>query len=491
MSVALKGLSEEGALRVQAKLVEMLRNFSTAEPEILAKFTVSVLEDLQRQSAAGENKLKLALSDALAEFNSNQTAVSDLVVEVLEDLRRENWLLLTDPKSCKNENDGEDMQVEEEAAGRDRWETQETPGRARRKSFGRDQDEDDDRSRGRGRGGYRRRSRSRSRSPPGGRRHHRDARGGDRGGQRDDRGRRRDRGGDRNDRRDRKQARSTLHIAGLPTRDPNLERKLRSHFYRFGLVLDLKLRGENGFVQYKQRKDAERALGCPDAILGNRFITAQWAKFDNLNEEEVEKKGKEAGEKKKKEIELKEKLLSIQKQKEALLLRQLEHQKNLVAQLQAKKGGPPAPAPAQGEGEEPAAAGAGAEGDKGGAEPAEGAATSAPLSASAAPFVARGRGRGRGSGRGRGRGRGGFQSSYRLTTGQTKTVKISNIPDNMDVDKISGHFGKYGSIVKADKTLGGDIVMEFENREAAEQAIIKGKKVAEEASPVIMQWVFS
>ena len=48
MSVALKGLSEEGALRVQAKLVEMLRNFSTAEPEILAKFTVSVLEDLQR-----------------------------------------------------------------------------------------------------------------------------------------------------------------------------------------------------------------------------------------------------------------------------------------------------------------------------------------------------------------------------------------------------------------------------------------------------------
>ena len=136
MSVALKGLSEEGALRVQAKLVEMLRNFSTAEPEILAKFTVSVLEDLQRQSAAGENKLKLALSDALAEFNSNQTAVSDLVVEVLEDLRRENWLLLTDPKSCKNENDGEDMQVEEEAAGRDRWETQETPGRARRKTFG-------------------------------------------------------------------------------------------------------------------------------------------------------------------------------------------------------------------------------------------------------------------------------------------------------------------------------------------------------------------
>ena len=61
----------------------------------------------------------------------------------------------------------------------------------------------------------------------------------------------------------------------------------------------------------------------------------------------------------------------------------------------------------------------------------------------------------------------------------------------MDVDKISGHFGKYGSIVKADKTLGGDIVMEFENREAAEQAIIKGKKVAEEAPPVIMQWVFS
>ena len=32
------------------------------------------------------------------------------------------------------ENDGEDLEVEE--AGRDRWETQETPGRARRKSFG-------------------------------------------------------------------------------------------------------------------------------------------------------------------------------------------------------------------------------------------------------------------------------------------------------------------------------------------------------------------
>ena len=36
--------------------------------------------------------------------------------------------------------------------------------------------------------------------------------------------------------------------------------------------------------------------------------------------------------------------------------------------------------------------------------------------------------------------------------------------------------------MKADKTLGGDIVMEFENREAAEQAIM-GKKVAEEAPP--------
>ena len=264
------------------------------------------------------------------------------------------------------------------------------PRGARRKSFGRDQDEDDDRSRAAGRG-YRRRSRSRSSSPQEGR-HHRDARvhraARPRG--RRDRGRpeyRRDPAG------------WSIHIAGLPTRDPNLERKLRSHFYRFGLVLDLKLRGENGFVQYKQRKDAERALGCPDAILGNRFITAQWAKFDNLNEEEVEKKGKEAGEKKKKEIELKEKLLSIQKQKEALLLRQLEHQKNPVAQLQAKQGGPLRQRRRRGRGRPAAAGGAG--GDKGGAEPAEGAVT-ASLSASAALCEGAGQGRGRGRGRGRG-----------------------------------------------------------------------------------------
>ena len=54
MAPQLNGVSEEGALRLQAKLVESLRKLSNAEPEILAKFTVSVLEDLERRNAAGK-----------------------------------------------------------------------------------------------------------------------------------------------------------------------------------------------------------------------------------------------------------------------------------------------------------------------------------------------------------------------------------------------------------------------------------------------------
>ncbi len=53
MAPQLSGVSEEGALRLQAKLVESLRTVSSAEPEILAKFTINVLEDLQRRNTKG------------------------------------------------------------------------------------------------------------------------------------------------------------------------------------------------------------------------------------------------------------------------------------------------------------------------------------------------------------------------------------------------------------------------------------------------------
>ena len=62
----------------------------------------------------------------------------------------------------------------------------------------------------------------------------------------------------------------------------------------FSQVLDIKFRATNCFVQYKQRKDAERALQSPEAIMGNRFIETNWAKFDNLDEAEAEKRTKES-----------------------------------------------------------------------------------------------------------------------------------------------------------------------------------------------------
>ena len=248
----LVGISPAGVLRLQGKLVEKLRTFSSADSEILGKFIVSVLEDVQAR-VADRDTVKSSLRSALLDFNSNEEALSDFIEELLSDLESENWLLLTDPARCKEEKSRE-------------WEREDTEerGKERRKfrfdSPDLDRDDDQDtRSTPKGTRDYRRR-RSRSRSPPAyqSRRDgdRRDSRGrdyrdrdrdrgkrGDRGFSRDrggrgGRGGRGDRGGFRGGDRDRggPLAKTTLHVSGLPHQDHNMERKIRSHFYRFGHV---------------------------------------------------------------------------------------------------------------------------------------------------------------------------------------------------------------------------------------------------------------
>lgn len=535
VSAKLQGVSEEGALRLQGKLVESLRKLSSAEPEILAKFTINVLEDLERRNETSEERIKKALRSALLEFNSDESVLREFLSDLLDELRRENWLLLTDPQNesrskprnrrrFSSRSRSNSRSASPADSDREEFSRRERSGGSRQRSrspvgqrkFGRqygnrDRDRGRDRERGdqysSGRGG--RYGRDRERDGYGSERY-----GGGRGGsRRTERGgrqqynsgreRENNRGGstdrDRHSGRGGSKARTTLHVGGLPKQDANLERKLRSHFYRFGIVLDMKVRGENAFVQYKTRDDAQKALNSPHAILGNRFIECKWARFDNLSEDalkEKEEKRAQEKEEKQREGELKAKLAEIQRQKEALLLKQLQHQKNLVAQLQKK-------AKAEGQQEDPSGEAPVANPTSSNASVGAGTTaaatttTTTPLNASAAPFhasssVGGARGRGRGGFRGRGRGGSSYgSSSYKLnaSTATTKSVKISNVPEDVKGSHIQEHFGKFGSLVSCDKTLGGDFILEFGDRKMAEQAIIKGKKINDNTT-LQMQWVF-
>ena len=71
---------------------------------------------------------------------------------------------------------------------------------------------------------------------------------------------------------------------------------------------------------------------------------------------------------------------------------------------------------------------------------------------------------------------------------KTTSVKISNIPQGVTPETLQSHFEQFGSVVKCGKTLGGDVVMEFGDRQTAEQAIIKGKKINDDT--LQMQWNF-
>ena len=56
-------------------------------------------------ASADDSRIKKALKNALEEFNSDDSALETFASELLDELRKENWLLLTDPPSDKVSNE--------------------------------------------------------------------------------------------------------------------------------------------------------------------------------------------------------------------------------------------------------------------------------------------------------------------------------------------------------------------------------------------------
>ncbi|XP_047334053.1 zinc finger CCCH domain-containing protein 41 [Impatiens glandulifera] len=75
----------------------------------------------------------------------------------------------------------------------------------------------------------------------------------------------------------------TLCVNGIPQKD-NKRETLLSHFRKFGDVvhIHIPMNGEQAFVRFSKKEEAEAAFRAPDAVMGNRFIKLQWAKRDNF-----------------------------------------------------------------------------------------------------------------------------------------------------------------------------------------------------------------
>ncbi|MCD7462939.1 hypothetical protein HAX54_049651 [Datura stramonium] len=87
----------------------------------------------------------------------------------------------------------------------------------------------------------------------------------------------------RNMRNPSQKALRTLFVRGIPQKD-NKPEALLSHFRKFGEVIDIYIpvNGEQAFVQFSKREEAEAALKAPDAVMGNRFIKLFWANRDSI-----------------------------------------------------------------------------------------------------------------------------------------------------------------------------------------------------------------
>lgn len=80
----------------------------------------------------------------------------------------------------------------------------------------------------------------------------------------------------------------TLFVKGIPQKD-NKPEALLSHFQKFGEIIDIYIpvNGEQAFVQFSKREEAEAALKAPDAVMGNRFIKLFWANRDSIMDDGV------------------------------------------------------------------------------------------------------------------------------------------------------------------------------------------------------------
>ncbi|KAF3629302.1 putative trithorax group protein osa-like [Capsicum annuum] len=95
-------------------------------------------------------------------------------------------------------------------------------------------------------------------------------------------------GSGRNMRNPSQKALRSLFIRGIPQKD-NKPEALHSHFQKFGEVIDIYIpaKGEQAFVQFSKREEAEAALKAPDAVMGNRFIKLFWANRDSIMDDGV------------------------------------------------------------------------------------------------------------------------------------------------------------------------------------------------------------
>ncbi|CAN4079206.1 unnamed protein product [Withania somnifera] len=92
----------------------------------------------------------------------------------------------------------------------------------------------------------------------------------------------------RNKRNPSQKALRSLFVKGIPQKD-NKPETLLSHFRKFGEVIDIYIpvNGEQAFVQFSKREEAEAALKAPDAVMGNRFIKLFWANRDSIMDDGV------------------------------------------------------------------------------------------------------------------------------------------------------------------------------------------------------------
>ncbi|KAK4712604.1 hypothetical protein R3W88_007117 [Solanum pinnatisectum] len=92
----------------------------------------------------------------------------------------------------------------------------------------------------------------------------------------------------RNMRNPSQKALRSLFVRGIPQKD-NKPEALLSHFKKFGEVIDIYIpvNGEQAFVQFSKREEAEAALKAPDAVMGNRFIKLFWANRDSIMDDGV------------------------------------------------------------------------------------------------------------------------------------------------------------------------------------------------------------
>lgn len=274
------------------------------------------------------------------------------------------------------------------------------------------------------------------------------------------------------------------------------ESSMRSHFSKFGRVVEYWQAEQKKtiFVTFSKHNAAVAALNAPDAVCGNRFITVDWARKQDKPEveEEEEPEVAQPAYKSKVVVALEEKQARAA-EKKSLIAKQIEHQKALVAQMEAMKTltaqerlemirsltktmddnkdqldrSKPAPAPptekaaeaAEGEETGPAAA----NGEKEELEELEAEfkqlqekVTQAGIAVSDTPPAKAGKG-----------GKGGGRKSWAKIDLRPKALLLKGTGEDVTSEALRAHFG--GAV--DDVTVGDEVVVSFKSRKAAETAM--------------------